>query len=61
MFGYKFIIAKVWSNNILLPKASIVKDNLGTSLYYPSLPTNQLKKFTYRLKPMVVGKNKIAR
>ncbi len=61
MVGYRFIIAKVWSNNILLPKASIIKSKLGAFLYYPSLPTNKFEKFTYRLKPMLIKKSKIAK
>jgi len=49
----KIIFEKIWSDNILLPKASIIKSKLGDK-YYPSLPDNSNGKFTYRLKPKLI-------
>jgi hypothetical protein len=51
----KILIEKVWSNNVLLPKASIIKTKSGDK-YYPSLPTNNYKNYTYRLK-LTIKKN----
>lgn len=58
MFGYKIIIEKIWSNNILWPKADIIKSKLNGK-YFPSLPTNKFKRFTYRLKISIVKKRNI--
>lgn len=61
MFGYKLIIEQVWSNNILLPKASIIKERLEDEEddYYPALRTNSFKNFTFRLRPRFVKKERI--
>lgn len=50
---YKLIIEKVWSDNILLPKASIIQSK-SDNKYYPCLPTNKFNKFTYRLRPNII-------
>lgn len=49
----KIMIEKVWSNNIFLPKASIIKTKLGKK-YYPALLDNSNGKFTYRLKLSII-------
>ena len=58
LLGYKLVIEKVWSNNVLLPKASIIKVNLCGD-YHCSLATNKFGKFTYRLKLSLVHKSKL--
>ncbi len=58
MFPYLFIIDKVWSDNRLLPKASIIKTKM-VNKYYPSLPTNNFGHFTYRLRFRIINISKL--
>ena len=56
----QIFIEKVWSNNLLLPKANIIKAKLAGK-YYPAFPSNKFdskdgKRYTYRLKPKLIIK-----
>lgn len=61
MLGYKLIIEKFWSNNIFLPKASIILHrytiNSSTGYnndYYYTLPTGKFNNYCFRLKLKII-------
>lgn len=55
MLGYKLIIEKFWSNNIFLPKASIILSSTGyNNDYYYTLPAGKFNNYCFRLKLKII-------
>lgn len=58
MFGYNLVIIKIWSDNILLPKASSLLSVDNNGRYTFAMPTNKHNNYCYRLKPSFIKKEK---
>ena len=60
MLPFKLIIEIIWSDNIFLPKASIIKNRLNfDGSFYSATKDDSKGNFTYRLIPKLVFKNKV--
>ncbi len=56
---YSLIIEKIWSSNIFLPKATIIRYKAKTDYYYRSVVgSNSYGKYCYRLRVKIVNKDR---